>query len=387
MRAPSIRGLDRYLASLAPNVYRYGNASHAFKDVLLFLRSRSRASVPNVVMPSFIPAKLHRAVLAAGYQAKFYDVGPGCRPDPQEAEDLIDEATTSLFVIHYFGHPAEIHAFAEIASRKSIALIEDCAHVLLGSLDGRMLGTFGDFSIFSPRKMLQLSDGGFLLINSPAGSFTPTCERRIRSLYTLTRLALSRGKRLSLWATSGRDILHLAGTAPTGFIDPKRPPELRVQRMSYATAFYSRLTDIARNSATRKTNYVRLSHMLRDFTFLKPLYRCLPHAWTPYSLPMVVDRHQRARLHAELLKHGVSCGLGWPESPAGGAGNGTRELAQRVIEFPVHPLLLESQFGRIADACKSFGRSYSLSAGGSPLARDPFVFLDRRSSYEISKAD
>lgn len=362
MTIPQVaHGLEPYLKSRGCRIFSYGNASHGFKDILLHLKKAGCARIPNVVMPSYIPAKLYRTALAAGYEARFYDVGQECRFDPQQVEDLIDEQTTSIFVVHYFGFPADLKSLGEICARHHIALVEDCAHVLLAAIDGRALGTIGDFSIFSARKMLQLSDGGVLAINNAARSFTPTYNGRVRSSYTGSRFLLSRAKRMYLRMMRGRDFLHVARAPEIGWIDPKRAAAIRVRRMSFFTSMIERTSDIHHISRTRRVNYFQLSEVLRDFGFLRPVYPRLPDTWTPYSLPMMVDHGKRLHLQAQLLKYGISCGLGWPESPFCNHSPGAKELSNSLIEFPVHPLVLETQIERMVDACKAFQRKNGTS--------------------------
>ncbi len=359
MNAPAAQTLAEYLRSIGREVHCYGNASHAFKEILGFLNARDRRRMPNVIMPSFIPAKLYRTVLAAGYEPRFYDIFGACRFDPQQVEDLIDANTTAVFVIHYFGLPADLHSLVDICRRRAVSLIEDCAHVLLGTCGGKPLGGFGDFAIFSVRKMLQLSDGGFLVINLPSDGFRPSYDGRVRSVYTSTHYVLSRAKRVYLRATGGRDLLHLVRPTRIGALDPGRKVELRVRRMSRATQMLERVEDIHTNSKIRRVNYLTLTEALKDFPFLRPLYEGIPSTWTPYSLPMIVDRSKRALLQAELLRNGVSCGLGWPESPFDHRSTRTRELADGLIEFPINPLILDRQFHKMADACRSFQKKYT----------------------------
>ncbi len=367
----TLRGLDRYLKSFGTDIRRYGNASHAFKDVLLYLSRKSGIERPNVIMPGFIPAKLYRTVVAAGYEPRFYDIGKGCAFDLSEVEDLIDDQTTSIFAIHYFGHPADVESLSAVAARNHISLIEDCAHVLIGSINGKALGSFGDFSIFSTRKMLQLSDGGVLVMNRKCPDLRATYGKRVRSIYTLSNLLSSRSKRVYMQITGGNDVLHVTRPSQVGWLDPDRPLRLDVRRMSLLTAVYEWGVDIQKVSDIRRDNYARLLARLRMFSFLDPVYDDLPVSWTPYSLPMTTGEVDRTLLQVELLRRGISCGLGWPESPFDDRLTKTRSLARSVIEFPTHPLMASRQFEKIVDACASYENSGSFRKKGNTCANSP----------------
>ncbi|WP_428055453.1 DegT/DnrJ/EryC1/StrS family aminotransferase [Candidatus Avelusimicrobium fimicolum] len=73
----------------------------------------------------------------------------------------------AVFLIHYFGFPQEnIVSIKKICQQKGILLIEDCAHSLYSCLNGRPIGQFGDFALFSIHKFLPSKAGGFLLLNN-----------------------------------------------------------------------------------------------------------------------------------------------------------------------------------------------------------------------------
>src|SRR5262249_14275549 len=100
-------------------------------------------------------------------QVDFYSTKRDCTVDLLDIIGRITPTTRALLVVHYFGFPQGIHELREICKRHQIALIEDCAHVLCGDIDGQPLGSFGDAAIFSWRKFLPIYDGGELVINRP----------------------------------------------------------------------------------------------------------------------------------------------------------------------------------------------------------------------------
>ena len=347
-------GFEGYINSIGVQTYRYGNATHAFADILTFMNKEKNSFPPNIIMPSFIPAKLYRTVLAYGYSIKFYEINENCRFDINEIINLIDPDTKAIFVIHYFGCPAEIKQVREVADSKNIILIEDCAHVIYGKEDGGKLGTWGDFSIFSPRKMLNLPEGGYLVLNKNFQNFTPSYSRRVNSLYTLFEFLQTRGKYFYLTLTNGNDIFHLSKIPQRGFIDYARIIKSRIKNISLLSSFYSRNIDVKIHIEKRRQNYNYLYNGLKDFSFLKPLYNDLPGMWTPYSLPVIVEKGCRNILQFELSKSGISCGAGWPESPFDKRLKRTSELADNLIEFPIHPFVKINQLKKIIDECGKF---------------------------------
>jgi hypothetical protein len=85
------------------------------------------------------------------------------RPDLNALEAQLCSGHFQLvFLIHYFGVPqVDVEKFVEMCHRYNVKVIEDCAHTLMGGLEGRRLGSFGDFAIFSVHKSTAAVDGGF----------------------------------------------------------------------------------------------------------------------------------------------------------------------------------------------------------------------------------
>jgi dTDP-4-amino-4,6-dideoxygalactose transaminase len=346
--------MKNYLKSLGREVIPYGNASHALRDILVYLSAKRRIARPNIVLPAYIPAKLYRAIAAAGYQPRFYAIKDECMFDCDEIDMLIDNETTAIFGIHYFGHPTDIIGLREIADRKKIKLIEDCAHVLIGSTKGRPLGTFGDFAIFSPRKMLQLPSGGFLVSKESLDNFSRSSVKRANTISTASKFLGTRLKRVYYKFTGCKDIFHLERLPKIGHFDPSREASIFVKKMSPVTSAYLKVTDIRRHSFIRKQNYNYLLDRLASLEIMKPLFNDRPKDWEPYSLPMLVLVGDRIELQKRLMNSGISTGLGWPESPFGNKDRKTRNLSQQLIELPVHPLMLKGQLNNIVETCVRF---------------------------------
>lgn len=353
--------LKKHLQSISDSIYGYGNASHAFKDILDYLKPDYKNYFPNIIMPSFIPAKLYRTVLAAGYEPKFYEISGSCEFNLNDIKKLVDENTRAVFVIHYFGHPANIEDIKKMTDEKELVLIEDCAHVLDGESKSGKMGSIGDFSLFSPRKMQMLSDGGMLVINRPVNGFNPAYQKRVKSFYTAAKFIQSRTKHFIINLFSGNDPLRLSRIPRVGYFNPAKGNVFHIKNISFISELVTNSANIRKNSETRKNNYNYLYDSLRNFSCLTPLYKDRPDKWTPYSFPVLVDADKRDILQREMLRAGISCGKGWPESPFETTLAGTKELSEKILELPIYPLMEKKQLDRIIYVCTSFG--YKLITG------------------------
>ena len=82
--------------------------------------------------------------------------------------DLAAKAEASgarfLMLSHMRGHIADMDQIMEICDRYDLFLIEDCAHTMGASWNGKKSGTFGDIACFSAQtyKHINSGEGGFL---------------------------------------------------------------------------------------------------------------------------------------------------------------------------------------------------------------------------------
>ena len=81
-------------------------------------------------------------------------------------EQAITVRTKAILAVHLYGQSCDMRALYDIAKRRGLKLIEDCAQNHGGHFGGKTVGTFGDASCFSfyPTKGLgAFGDGGCLV--------------------------------------------------------------------------------------------------------------------------------------------------------------------------------------------------------------------------------
>jgi dTDP-4-amino-4,6-dideoxygalactose transaminase len=132
-----------------------------------------------VIVPSFTFAATANAVVLAGATPVFADVETThyCL-DPGHVASLITERTKGIMPVHLYGHPADMTALRAIADEHGLAIYEDAAQAHGATLDGRPVGTFGIFAMFSlyPTKNMTSGEGG--MVSTPDESV----EHRLRLL-------------------------------------------------------------------------------------------------------------------------------------------------------------------------------------------------------------
>jgi dTDP-4-amino-4,6-dideoxygalactose transaminase len=88
--------------------------------------------------------------------------------DPARVEAAITPRTKAILPVHLYGQPCDMDALAEIALRRRLHLVEDCAQAMGATWRGRRAGTFGDagcISLFPSKNLGALGDGGLIVTN------------------------------------------------------------------------------------------------------------------------------------------------------------------------------------------------------------------------------
>jgi dTDP-4-amino-4,6-dideoxygalactose transaminase len=120
-----------------------------------------------VIVPSLTFVATAGAIRQTGATPVFADIAGIDRPwlAAEAAAAAVGDRTKAIMNMTYGGHPSESAALRDLAADRGLILLEDAAHGLGGSGEGRQLGTFGlagGFSFFS-NKNLPIGEGGMVV--------------------------------------------------------------------------------------------------------------------------------------------------------------------------------------------------------------------------------
>lgn len=89
--------------------------------------------------------------------------------DPKEVAARITPRTKALLPVDYAGHPADLDALLELASRHHLIVIEDASHALGAEYKTRSTGSVAHMTVFSfhPVKHLATGEGGMVTTDNP----------------------------------------------------------------------------------------------------------------------------------------------------------------------------------------------------------------------------
>ena len=111
------------------------------------------------------------AINELGARPVFVDVDDTFCLDVDLVEAAITPRTKAIVPVHFTGYLTDLRKLLPIAERHGLAVVEDACQAILGALDGRNAGTWGQAGAFSlhPLKNLNVwSDGGLIVTDDDA---------------------------------------------------------------------------------------------------------------------------------------------------------------------------------------------------------------------------
>ena len=97
--------------------------------------------------------------------------------DPAQIESKITPRTVGIIPVHLYGQPADMDPILEIARRRGLWVIEDCAQAHMAEYKGRNVGTMGtaaSFSFYPGKNLGAMGDAGALVTND--GKLAAWCD-------------------------------------------------------------------------------------------------------------------------------------------------------------------------------------------------------------------
>jgi len=134
-----------------------------------------------VITPALAFVATANCILAAGLTPRFVDVElETLNLDPNKIEEAIGPKTRAIQAVHTMGRPCKMDAILAIAKKHKLYVIEDCCEAHGATLNGKVIGSFGNMGLFSfyAAHMICSGEGGMISTCDP--EFEGLC-RSIRS--------------------------------------------------------------------------------------------------------------------------------------------------------------------------------------------------------------
>jgi perosamine synthetase len=137
-----------------------------------------------VIVPSFTFIATANAPKFVGANPVFADIEETTLGlNPESVIKNITSKTKAIIPVHYGGCPCKIAELREIADDHDLVLLEDAAESFGASIDGKMVGSYGDSAMisFCQNKVITTGEGGAFVTDS-------------RDLYERVKLVRSHGR-------------------------------------------------------------------------------------------------------------------------------------------------------------------------------------------------
>jgi dTDP-4-amino-4,6-dideoxygalactose transaminase len=171
VQGPHIEAFEQaFVRLLGSGHVRACSTEYGRMALYFILKSMELPPGSEVIVPAFTFWVVPEIVRVAGLTPVFADVDPAtftlC---PRAVERAITPNTRAVLPTHLYGMACDMYPILNLAQRYGLKVIEDCAHSLGATYDGRMVGTLGDASFFSFQafKPLNTYGGGLAWMRDP----------------------------------------------------------------------------------------------------------------------------------------------------------------------------------------------------------------------------
>jgi perosamine synthetase len=159
--------LEEEFAALLGSRYALA-VSSCSAALFLSLKALDLPRGARVLIPAFTFAAVPSAVVHADCEPVLVEVGDNYRVDMADFAAKLDGAAAVL-ISHMRGHTSDMDAIMALSNAKGIPVIEDAAHSLGTTWNGRNIGTIGKVGCFSFQsyKMINAGEGGIMITDDP----------------------------------------------------------------------------------------------------------------------------------------------------------------------------------------------------------------------------
>jgi dTDP-4-amino-4,6-dideoxygalactose transaminase len=303
----------------------YENARSALRELIIQEKPNS------VWLPAFLCDSLVEAVPKD--LRKFYVVGEKLSPVISSLSKV--KEGDMLLGINYFGFLPDNEFILFVKSNKKIKFVEDCSHCISINSKG-----WGDWRLFSPRKLLGVADGGVLISNNLLIQVPiPKLESNLNDLtvWTPNILRYSDVKEIntSLWHTINQE--------------KERNFKITNKSITKLSKLILENIDVVPFIKQRIINFNTLKSELSNW--LINIDR--PFESAPFCFPIIIDKNIRDEVLTYFHSHKIYASIHWKcisssieEFPV------EHELSKKLISLPCDQRYTEIEMWKIIKVFK-----------------------------------
>jgi len=143
--------------------------NYARSGMYLLFKSLNLPKDTTIIFPGFTCSAATNPAKWANLTPIYVDINKGTlNIDVENIKEKVTKDTRVLIFQHTFGNSKGIVEIKEFCKEHKIILIEDCTNTIFGKHKDKLIGSFGDASIFSFGRDKAISgvNGGLILINN-----------------------------------------------------------------------------------------------------------------------------------------------------------------------------------------------------------------------------
>jgi perosamine synthetase len=313
-----------------------------------------------MLFPAFFGPPVLQAPIEAGAKIRFYPVRAGMTVTIEDIRAALTPQTRAIYLIHFNGFPGPIAEVMELARERNLIVIEDAAHAMLTSIDGKPAGSYGDGAVYSFYKWVPVPNGAALVTNRPpVHPLTDGARKSLTSGVALSTFSLldhaalnwgsvgDRTRSAVRWA--GKRMSHATNLTYVSTGGVKFDHDELNYAMSAISHRIMHAQDWASIAMRRRRNYTLMADLLAGVA--PPTQGELPDGVVPlfYAANVENKRAVLLRLSARGVEGRNFWELHHPELPPGIFPE-TDELRRTQLELPIHQDLNTDDIRRIAAA-------------------------------------
>jgi dTDP-4-amino-4,6-dideoxygalactose transaminase len=163
-----VEALEKEVAAYCRAGYGIGVASGT-DALLLSLRGLGIGQGDEVITTPLTFMATAEAISNLGATPVLADIEPDTyNIDPSLIEEKITAKTKAILPVHIFGQCADMDPIMDLAEKKGLRIVEDCAQAIGADYKGRRAGSMGDagcLSFFPSKNLGGFGDGGMVVTN------------------------------------------------------------------------------------------------------------------------------------------------------------------------------------------------------------------------------
>jgi dTDP-4-amino-4,6-dideoxygalactose transaminase len=299
-----------------------------------------------VIVPSFTFIATANVVVLAGAKPVFAEIEEQTYGlDPEDVKEKITKKTKAIIPVHYGGMPCkEIKTLKEIAEDYNLLLIEDAAESLGSKINNKMVGKFGQSSMFSfcQNKIITAGEGGIIVTDE-------------KDIYEKLKLIRSHGR-----LEKNQD--YFSTTEDLDYIQVGYNYRISTISASLILSQFKKIKKIINLRREKATYYTKKLSSIKNITTPKEPQN-QHYVYQMYTIQLD-NKEMREELQKQLTKAGIMTKVYFEPvhlktyytknfNYKKGSLPKTEEIAKKVLTLPLYPTVTNDEIDYITSIIKN----------------------------------